>query len=232
MRHINYVLKPATIDNAKAKDKRYDLTDGGGLVLEVMPSGSKTWRFKYHLNSKREKVTIGAYPAFTIKQARDRHEALRALVERGDSPAKTKQGAGVGGRPQGGRVTRPDRPCLRAPMDTKRCCFIDRPSRASASRHDSRQEPYAVVPHVRICAGGGEQSSSLPRPFTASRDASQTPGFVKKSGASLFGSSGGRARPHACSWRHLKCNSCGIQADDSTVFQLMGTARKWPAATS
>ena len=31
MRHINYVLKPATIDNAKAKDKRYDLTDGGGL---------------------------------------------------------------------------------------------------------------------------------------------------------------------------------------------------------
>ena len=29
-------------------------------------------------------------------------------------------------------------------------------TRANASRHDSRQEPYAVVPHVRICAGGGE----------------------------------------------------------------------------
>ncbi len=91
MRHINYVLKPATIENAKPKDKRYDLTDGGGLVLEVMPSGSKTWRFKYHLNGKREKVTIGAYPAFTIKQARDRHEELRALVERGQSPAKAKR---------------------------------------------------------------------------------------------------------------------------------------------
>lgn len=91
MRHINYVLKPATIDNAKPKDKRYDLTDGGGLVLEVMPSGSKTWRFKYHLDGKREKVTIGAYPAFTIKQARDRHEELRALVERGQSPAKAKR---------------------------------------------------------------------------------------------------------------------------------------------
>ena len=36
--------------------------------------------------------------------------------------------------------------------------------RINASRHDSRQEPYAVVPHVRICAGGGEQSPSLPRP--------------------------------------------------------------------
>ncbi len=91
MRHINYVLKPAAIGNAKAKDHRFDLTDGGGLVLEVSPSGSKTWRFKYHLNGKREKVTIGAYPAFTIKQARDRHAELRTLVERGQSPAKAKR---------------------------------------------------------------------------------------------------------------------------------------------
>ncbi len=35
--------------------------------MEVVPSASKTWR-----NGKRERVTIGAYPAFTIKQARDR----------------------------------------------------------------------------------------------------------------------------------------------------------------
>jgi hypothetical protein len=28
------------------------------------------------------------------------------------------------------------------------------PIQTSASRHDSRQEPYAVIPHVRICAGG------------------------------------------------------------------------------
>lgn len=40
--------------------------------------------------------------------------------------------------------------------------------RINASRHDSRQEPYAVVPHVRICAGGGEQSPSLPRPVHCS----------------------------------------------------------------
>ena len=26
-----------------------------------------------------------------------------------------------------------------------------------------RQEPYAVVPHVRICAGGAQQWASLPR---------------------------------------------------------------------
>jgi integrase len=91
MRHVNYTLRPTTIDNAKPREKAYALTDGGGLLLEVLPSGTKTWRFKYHLNGKREKVTVGAYPAFTIKQARDRHEELRALVERGQSPAKSKQ---------------------------------------------------------------------------------------------------------------------------------------------
>lgn len=91
MRHVSYVLKPATINNATAKDERFDLTDGGGLVLEVMPSGSKTWRYKYHLNGRREKVTIGAYPAYSIRQARDRHEELRALVERGESPAKAER---------------------------------------------------------------------------------------------------------------------------------------------
>jgi len=31
-------------------------------------------------------------------------------------------------------------------------------------RLDPRWEPYAGKPHVRICAGGEEQSSSLPRP--------------------------------------------------------------------
>ena len=91
MRHVNHTLKPATIDNAKPREKAYVLTDGGGLQLEVLPPGSKTWRFKYHLNGKREKVAIGAYPAFTIKQASDRHEELRALVERGQRAAKAKR---------------------------------------------------------------------------------------------------------------------------------------------
>jgi integrase len=91
VRHVNYVLKPATIDNAKPREKAFALTDGGGLLLEILPSGSKVWRFKYHLSGKREKVTIGAYPAFGIKAARDRHEELRGLVEHGESPARAKQ---------------------------------------------------------------------------------------------------------------------------------------------
>ena len=32
-------------------------------------------------------------------------------------------------------------------------------------RHDLRQEPYAVMPHVRICAGGAGQPAFLPQPL-------------------------------------------------------------------
>lgn len=31
-------------------------------------------------------------------------------------------------------------------------------------RHYLRQEPYEVIPHVRICAGGAGQPAFLPRP--------------------------------------------------------------------
>ncbi|WP_093121314.1 tyrosine-type recombinase/integrase [Variovorax sp. OK605] len=93
MRHVNYSLKPATINNAAPREKPYSMTDGGGLHIEVLPSGSKVWRYKYHLNGKREKVTIGSYPAFSIKQARDKHEEFRAVVERNESPARQKQSA-------------------------------------------------------------------------------------------------------------------------------------------
>ena len=34
----------------------------------------------------------------------------------------------------------------------------------AATRQKLRQEPDAAIPHVRICAGGAEQSASLPRP--------------------------------------------------------------------
>ena len=85
MRHVNYVLKPVTIDNAKAKDKRDDLTDGGGLVLEGVPSGSKTWRFKYHLKGKREKVTRWQCRLPTFRQcARPRYREIQEAFRRRD----------------------------------------------------------------------------------------------------------------------------------------------------
>lgn len=85
-----FVDLPATIDITKLREKIKVLTVGGGLQLAVLRSGSKTWRSKYQLNGKREKVMNHADPALTIKQARDCHQDLKALVDRGQSPAKAR----------------------------------------------------------------------------------------------------------------------------------------------
>jgi len=54
---------------------------------------------------------------------------------------------------------------LASPVGTSRHAGFCIPIRRSvSSRHDLRQEPYAVALHVRICAGGGQQWPSLPRP--------------------------------------------------------------------
>jgi len=52
--------------NAKPQEKPYRLFDGGGLYLEIRPSGKKYFRFKY----KNKTYTIGEYPIVTLAEAR------------------------------------------------------------------------------------------------------------------------------------------------------------------
>lgn len=45
---------------AKPKEKAYTLAHGGGMYLEVMPSGSKVWRMAYRQpNGKNYRLTFG-----------------------------------------------------------------------------------------------------------------------------------------------------------------------------
>ena len=90
-RALNYTLTDKKVSTAKPKDKPYPLSDGGGLYLEVLPSGSKVWRYSYRINGKRTKVTIGPYPTITIKAARNSHEAHRGTLLVGVDPARKKQ---------------------------------------------------------------------------------------------------------------------------------------------
>ncbi len=45
-------LTDTRIRQSKLKDKPYKLTDGGGLHLEVRPTGAKLWRLRYRLAGK------------------------------------------------------------------------------------------------------------------------------------------------------------------------------------
>lgn len=74
------------IRNAKKAAKPYKLSDGGGLYLEVMPTGSKIWRMKYRqANGKENRLTFGTYPEVVLVDARaKRLEARRQLLEGAD----------------------------------------------------------------------------------------------------------------------------------------------------
>lgn len=90
-------LNDKRIKALKPKAKRYLIADGGGLVLEVMTSGSMVWRYRYSLNRKQQPmVTIGDYPAISLQDARIRARRYAEIVAGGVSPvadAKKDRGA-------------------------------------------------------------------------------------------------------------------------------------------
>lgn len=71
--------------------KRQEVADEHGLYIEVQPSGSKIWRYRYSLHGKREKVTLGPYPEIGIAEARKRRMLYSEMAAKGQSPAKEKQ---------------------------------------------------------------------------------------------------------------------------------------------
>lgn len=76
---------------AKAQDKPYKIACGGGLYLEVMPSGSKLWRWKYRLGGKENRFALGSYPQTLLREAREQTETARKLVEQGVHPSHQKK---------------------------------------------------------------------------------------------------------------------------------------------
>lgn len=84
-------LNDTAIKALKPRKQRYDVTDRDGLLLEVHPSGKKVWRYRYRLNGKREKLTIGPYPAIGLKEARTRRLAAEELVHKKQSPVLAKK---------------------------------------------------------------------------------------------------------------------------------------------
>lgn len=65
-------LTDTAIKTLKPKASRYKVFDGGGLYLEVLPTGSKVWRIKYRENGKDRRHTVGHYsPAYGHDRALD-----------------------------------------------------------------------------------------------------------------------------------------------------------------
>lgn len=84
-------LTATEIKSAKPREKKYKLSDGRGLFLQVNPNGSKLWRLKYRFNSKDKEYAIGVYPQITLAQARTKREELKRLVANDIDPNEEKK---------------------------------------------------------------------------------------------------------------------------------------------
>ncbi|MBP0591091.1 integrase arm-type DNA-binding domain-containing protein [Paraburkholderia sp. LEh10] len=80
-------LTESHIRNLQPRETRYSVADGKGLILEVMPTGKKVWRFRYTLNGQRQPmVTIGDYQLMSLRVARARAQKYADVVANGLSP--------------------------------------------------------------------------------------------------------------------------------------------------
>jgi len=87
-------LTDVRIRNAKPGKKPIKLADAHGLILEIRPTGSKLWRYRYRIDGRENVYAIGKYPEIGLAQARTDRDKARKLVKKGIHPAhdrKTEQ---------------------------------------------------------------------------------------------------------------------------------------------
>ncbi len=84
-------LTTTKCNNTKAEKRPRKLFDGEGLYLEVLPSGSKLWRLKYHYLGKEKRISLGAYPIVTLAEAREKRSEAKKLLAKGIDPAFAKE---------------------------------------------------------------------------------------------------------------------------------------------
>jgi integrase len=77
------MLTDKTIRAIKPTHKTQRIFDGGGLYLEISPTGGKWWRWKYRFGGKEKRLSLGVYPDTSLADARERRDAGRKLLAAG-----------------------------------------------------------------------------------------------------------------------------------------------------
>lgn len=86
------MLTDTKLKALKPKEKLYRRADSGGLCIEVHPKGGLYWRYRYRFAGKQKMLSLGTYPAVSLKDARKRRDKAREQVETGTDPSmKRKQ---------------------------------------------------------------------------------------------------------------------------------------------
>jgi integrase len=84
-------LDVRTIEAAKPRAVAYRLSDGGGLLLMVKPTGAKVWIARLTVQGKRRDMGLGSFPTVSLREARDKARAARKQATEGTDPIEERE---------------------------------------------------------------------------------------------------------------------------------------------
>ena len=84
-------LADKAILEAKPEIRARKLFDGGGLYIEVAPSGGKLWRLKYRFGGREKRLALGTYPDTSLEAAREKRDTARAMLASGVDPGEHRK---------------------------------------------------------------------------------------------------------------------------------------------
>ena len=70
--------------------------DGGGLLLQVEPTGAKRWVLRVTVKGRRRDVGLGSLQDVSLQEAREEAQDLRKVARKGQDPVATRRAARAG----------------------------------------------------------------------------------------------------------------------------------------
>ncbi|WP_011220631.1 tyrosine-type recombinase/integrase [Photobacterium profundum] len=75
----------------KSREKLARLPDRDGLYIRVSTRGKIVFYIRYRIGGKQDSMDLGEYPLLSLKEARNRNEEYRALLQDGHNPKVEKR---------------------------------------------------------------------------------------------------------------------------------------------
>lgn len=85
-------LTTAEIEALGPRAIAYDVTDPGvpGLQLRVMPSGAKTWQWRFYWQGRRQRLSLGEWDIVSLARARELVREANVTLSQGIDPRRAR----------------------------------------------------------------------------------------------------------------------------------------------
>ncbi|MRX50179.1 DUF4102 domain-containing protein [Paracoccus sp. S-4012] len=77
----------------KGRNVTFNVGGVAGLVLQITPSGGRTWLLRVQVGAKRREIGLGGYPDVTLAMARDRARDAKDKIRSGIDPVEDRKAA-------------------------------------------------------------------------------------------------------------------------------------------